>query len=168
MLDFAVLAIFPGIMVFAAISDLFTMTIPNRISLILIAGFFALAFAIGLPLATIGWHAAAGALVLAICFTLFSFGWIGGGDAKFAATTALWLGFGVLGMYSVLAAIFGGILTLCILQLRRIRLSEERWAGTWIGRLHDKNIGVPYGVALAAAGLAVYPETAIWLAARSI
>jgi prepilin peptidase CpaA len=168
MLDLAVLAIFPGIMVFVAISDLLTMTIPNRVSIILVAGFFALAFAMGLPLSTIGWHAAAGALVLAICFTLFNFGWIGGGDAKFAATSALWLGFGVLGAYGVLTAIFGGILTLGILQLRRIHLSEERWAGTWLGRLHDKTVGVPYGVALAAAGLVVYPDTAIWLAARAV
>jgi prepilin peptidase CpaA len=141
MLDLAVLAIFPGIMVFAAISDLLTMTIPNRVSAILLIGFFALSLAIGLPLATIGWHVAAG---------------------------ALWLCFGVLGMYGILAAIFGGALTLFILQLRRIRLSEERWAGTWIGRLHDKTVGVPYGVALAAAGLAVYPDTAIWLAAKAV
>ena len=168
MLDLAVLAIFPGIMVFAAISDLLTMTIPNRVSLILMAGFFALAFAIGLPLATIGWHAAAGAAVLAIGVVFFNFGWIGGGDAKLAATTSLWLGFGVLGSYGVMAAIFGGVLTVAILQLRCLRLSQERWAGTWLGRLHDKSVGIPYGVALAAAGLMVYPDTAIWLAARSI
>ena len=43
MLDMAVLAIFPGLMLFAAVSDLLTMTIPNRVSLILVAGFFALA-----------------------------------------------------------------------------------------------------------------------------
>ncbi len=168
MLDFAVLAVFPGLMVFAAVSDLLTMTIPNRVSLILIAGFFALGLAFGMPLAAMGWHLLAGLMVLAVCFVMFNFGWIGGGDAKLAAATALWLGFGVLARYGFLAAIFGGILTLAILQLRNMTRPEGFLARNWVLRLHDHKIGIPYGVALALAGLVVYPDTAIWLAARTI
>ena len=49
-------------------------------------------------------HVAAGAAVLAVTFALFAFGWIGGGDAKLAAATALWLGFDTLPDYLMLAA----------------------------------------------------------------
>ena len=167
MLDFAVLAIFPGVMVFAAISDLLTMKIPNRVSVILFAGFFALAFALRLPLETIGWHLVASLTVLGICFVLFNFNLIGGGDAKLAAATALWLGFGALGPYSLLTAVLGGVLTLAILQLRRMSLEGERWSVAWLARLRDKTVGVPYGVAMAVAGLIVYPDSVVWLAARA-
>ena len=42
-LDIARLLLFPALMAFAAASDLFTMTISNRVSLALIAGFLCLA-----------------------------------------------------------------------------------------------------------------------------
>ena len=46
--DAAKLLLFPAMMAFAASSDLFTMTISNRIALILVGGFFALAFVAGM------------------------------------------------------------------------------------------------------------------------
>ena len=46
-----------------------------------------------MPLAEIGMHVAAALAVLVVTFVFFSRGWIGGGDAKLAAATALWLGF---------------------------------------------------------------------------
>ena len=45
------------------------------------------------------------ALVLVGAFAFFSFGWIGGGDAKLAAATSLWLGFGLTLPYLVYAAL---------------------------------------------------------------
>jgi len=35
-------------------------------------------------------------------------------------------------------------------------------------RLHDDKSGIPYGIALAAAGLIVYPSTRIWLLASGV
>ena len=35
----------------------------------------------------------------------------------------------------------------------------------WIERLHDARTGIPYGIALACAGLVIYPHTQIWRAA---
>src|SRR3954452_12428026 len=87
------LLLFPALMAFAASSDLLTMTISNRISLILVGAFFILAVWSGMPLADIGMHALAGVAVLVVTFVFFARGWIGGGDAKLAAATALWLGF---------------------------------------------------------------------------
>jgi prepilin peptidase CpaA len=32
----------------------------------------------------------------------------------------------------------------------------------WLSRLHDQKTGIPYGIALAAGALIVYPSSAIW------
>lgn len=165
MLDFVALALFPGLMLFAALSDIMTMTIPNRVSIILIAGFFVMAVWTGMAPSAIGWHVAAGACMLALCFVLFNLGWVGGGDAKLAASTALWFGFAPLADYGVVTAILGGLLTLIIVGLRQIELPNALRGRAWLARLHDSRSGIPYGVALAGAGLAVYPHTAVWLAA---
>ncbi|MFX5734403.1 prepilin peptidase, partial [Acinetobacter baumannii] len=82
MTELAILLVFPAMMAFAAASDLFTMTISNRVSLILIAGFVVLALVTGMSWEVIGMHALAGLAVLVITFAFFAFGWIGGGDAK--------------------------------------------------------------------------------------
>ena len=164
MADIALLTIFPALMAYAAASDLVTMTIPNRLSLTLIAAFAAFALAAGLPWGAILTHVAAGALVLAVCFGLFAFRWIGGGDAKLAAAAALWLGFGPLADYVLLSTIAGGFLTLMILGLRGRPLPAFALGWGWVLRLHERNAGVPYGIALAGAALARYPQSPIWTA----
>jgi prepilin peptidase CpaA len=153
------LALFPALMAFAASSDLFTMTISNRLSLALTGGFVVLAFAAGMPLAAMGMHLAAGACVLVVGFVFFSQGWIGGGDAKLFAATALWFGFDHLLDYATYASIFGGALTLALLQFRKLPLPEALTRQPWIMRLHEERGGIPYGIALAAAALVIYPKT---------
>ncbi|MGH6684259.1 MAG: A24 family peptidase [Pseudolabrys sp.] len=153
------LLLFPALMAFAASSDLLTMTISNRLSLALTAGFFVLTLFTGMSFATIGMHLAAALLVLTVAFGFFSQGWIGGGDAKLAAATALWFGFGYLMDYLLYASLFGGALTLLLIQFRKLPLPAYFARQEWLMRLHDKGGGVPYGIALAAAALAVYPET---------
>ena len=156
------LLLFPALMAFAASSDLFTMTISNRLSLALAGGFVPLTFASGMSLAAVGMHVGAAALVLAVAFVFFTRGWIGGGDAKLAAATALWFGFDYLLDYLIYASLFGGVLTLLLLQFRRWPLPIQLEQQAWIQRLHDRAGGVPYGIALAAAALTVYPQTG-WL-----
>ena len=161
------LLLFPALMAFAASSDLLTMTISNRISLALAGSFFLLTLVTGMSLAVIGMHLAAGALVLAVCFGFFSQGWIGGGDAKLAAATALWFGFDYLLDYLIYASLFGGVLTLVLIQFRRLPLPAPLARQAWILRLHDAGGGIPYGIALAAAARAGYPKTG-WMAALGI
>jgi prepilin peptidase CpaA len=153
------LLLFPALMAFAASSDLFTMTISNRLSLALTAAFFLLTLITGMSLTAIGMHVAAAALVLVIAFGFFTRGWIGGGDAKLAAATALWFGFGHLLDYLIYASLLGGAMTLLLIQFRRLPLPGPLARQPWILRLHDKSGGVPYGIALAAAALLVYPST---------
>jgi prepilin peptidase CpaA len=164
MAETALLLVFPALMAYAAASDLLTMTIPNRLSLALAAGFAVFAILGGLPLAAILLHLGAGAAVLAASFALFAFGWIGGGDAKLAAATALWLGFGSLVEYLFIASLAGGALTFAILILRKHPLPAFAVRWDWLSRLHEPKTGVPYGIALAAAALFIFPRTAIWSA----
>jgi prepilin peptidase CpaA len=157
------LMLFPAMMAFAASTDLLTMTISNRVSLILVGGFFALALAVGMSGADILWHVGAACVVLFAAFGFFARGWIGGGDAKLAAATALWLGFDHLLPYLLLASVFGGLLTVALLQFRTAPLPAWLASQDWVERLHRKDGGVPYGIALAAAALAIYPDT-VWMA----
>lgn len=162
MIDTFRLLLFPALMAFAASSDLFTMTISNKVSLGLVGCFLILALAIGMSPLDMGMHAAAALTVLVVAFAFFTQGWIGGGDAKLAAATSLWFGFDQLLTYLVDAALLGGVLTLLMINFRLMPLpvALQRWA--WIARLHHKDEGVPYGIALAAAALFVYPDT-VWM-----
>jgi Flp pilus assembly protein protease CpaA len=89
-LDIARLLLFPALMAFAAASDLLTMTISNRVSLALAAGFLVLAILSG------------------------------------------------MGLYDILSHIAGQ---------------------DWLLKLHAKDSGIPYGIALAIGALMIYPET---------
>jgi prepilin peptidase CpaA len=156
------LVVFPALMAYSASSDLFTMTIPNRICLALVVGYFGLALAAGLPASAVAINFSCAFGVLALTFFLFSMGWIGGGDAKLAAATALWLGWTELLDYGVLTSALGGVLTMAIVVSRKIQLPQ--WAARldWVARLHSAASGSPDGVALAAAGLALYPHSQLW------
>ena len=158
-LDIARLLLFPALMAFAAASDLFTMTISNRVSLALAAGFLILALLSGMGFYDILLHLGAGAAVLAVAFACFAMGWVGGGDAKVAAGAALWFGFGHLMNYLVYASLFGGVLTLLLLEFRQWPLPYALSGQAWLLRLHAKETGIPYGIALAIGALMIYPET---------
>ena len=158
-LDIVRLSLFPALMAFAAVSDLLTMTISNRVSLALIAGFVVVALASGMGLSDMLLHAGAGIAVLSVAFVCFAMGWVGGGDAKVAAGAALWFGFAQLTNYLVYASLFGGALTLLLLQFRQWPLPYALGGQDWLLRLHAKESGIPYGIALALAALMIYPET---------
>ena len=94
--------------------------------------------------------------------SFFACGWIGGGDAKLAAATALWLGFDQLMNYLLYASLIGGVMTLLMIRLRTMPLPAALQGQEWAQRLHRLDGGVPYGIALAAAALLVYPNTS-WM-----
>ena len=158
-LDLIRLSLFPALMAFAAASDLLTMTIPNRVSLGLAAGFLVLALAGGMGLHDLLVHLGAGAAVLTVAFVCFAMGWIGGGDAKVAAAAALWFGFDHLLDFLLWASLFGGALTLLLVQFRRWPLPYAVAGQSWLVRLHAKESGIPYGIALSVGALMIYPET---------
>lgn len=152
-------AVFPVIVTVAACYDFLTMQIPNRFPAILGVAFLAAALVTGMAPATIGLHLLVGAAVLVGTFALFAFGYLGGGDAKLAAAAALWLGLDQALAFLIYTALFGGALSLVILAIRSVPLPGFLLGQSWALRLHEKGAGVPYGVALAAAALVVFPET---------
>lgn len=164
MLQATTLLFFPVLMAFAALSDLFTMTISNRISIALVAVFVPFAWLVGLSGSDILIHLACGLGVLVLTFGMFAFGWIGGGDAKLAAATAVWVGWAHLGEYGLYSTFLGGMLTLALLAMRGMPMPLFALRYPWVSRLHDQASGVPYGIALAIAGLIIYPQTGVWTA----
>jgi prepilin peptidase CpaA len=164
LIDTVRLLLFPTVMAFAASSDLLTMTISNRLSILLFTGFFALALVTGMSAPMLSDHVGAGLLVFAVTFFMFARGWIGGGDAKLASATALWLGFDQLLTYFLWASLFGGVLTYLLIRFRFMPLPDCLAGEEWLARLHRMDAGVPYGIALAAAALIVYPDTAFMAA----
>lgn len=160
-----ILAVIPALIVYAAVSDLLTMTIANRLCLALFAAFPVTALAVGLDAASIGWHLAAGFLVLVLGFCMFAAGWIGGGDAKFAAAAATWIGFAAMPDFLFVASLGGGVLTLLMLWMKNNPLPSLAVRWPWYARLQDKESGVPYGIALSLGALMAWPQTQIWAAA---
>lgn len=159
MTHYAFLLTFPAIMAFAGSIDLLTMTIPNRVSLALVAAFPVAAALIGMDWTTFASHLGAGALMLVVGIGMFARGWLGGGDAKLLAAAALWLGFEHLPGYLLLVAVAGGVLALLVLSYRSYVPPAWMLGQSWAMRLHDRKVGIPYGIALAAAALWIYPST---------
>lgn len=159
MLQTALIIFFPFLMIYSAFSDLVSMTISNKVSLALMAGFMTFAFWIGMDLTTFAWHWAMFGIVLVASLGLFAIGAIGGGDAKLAAATALWLGWEHTLSYFLIASIIGAFLTLLLVRLRGNIIPSRFERIDWIARLYRADTGIPYGIALGAAAMVVYPET---------
>jgi prepilin peptidase CpaA len=165
--EYSLLLVFPALMIFAAMMDLFTMTIPNRISIVLVA-----IFLIAAPLTGMSWeqffvHLGTGFGVLAIGITLFAFGFVGGGDAKLLAAASLWIGFNDLGQYMFAVVLLGGLLSVLLLMYRGMLPPSWLLNQQWALRLHNKNEGIPYGLALSGAALWIFPVTG-WFTAVAV
>jgi prepilin peptidase CpaA len=157
--DLVRLMLFPTLMAFAASSDLLTMTISNRVSIAVAVGFFVLALMSGMGPVEVLSLAGAAAVVMIVTFGFFTRGWMGGGDAKLAAATAMWLGFDHLMNYLIYTSLLGGALTLMLIEFRLVPLPGLLAGQFWAQRLHRQGGDIPYGIALAGAALLVYPET---------
>jgi prepilin peptidase CpaA len=140
------LAILAGILVFAAVVDVRTFTISNRLNLAvaLLAPFYWWSIPIdpwpGIAIQLV----AAGGVFLLLAIAFYA-GMMGGGDVKLAAALALWFSPEVTLRFLVLMSIAGGALTLVLLALHRAKRREGRPA-------------IPYGVAIAIGGLAILTQ----------
>lgn len=150
---------FVAAMVYAGVMDVVTMKISNWLSLFLLLGYATLAPLAGFGLEEIGFSVFAALMVFFVSIALFAMGWIGGGDGKLATVTALWMGADHTLQYVTYAALFGGVLTLALLLFRTLTLPKAWRVKVWVARLHSNEVGVPYGAALALAGLAVLRDT---------
>jgi prepilin peptidase CpaA len=148
-----------------AVYDAATLTIPNWISLVLLALFPLVAVIAGLNWAEAGVHVAVGFAALIVGMVLFAGGIIGGGDAKLFAAIALYVGASAFGFYVFGVALAGGVLALTLIVLRwGARLvAAERFDA--LKHLVKSGAGIPYGIAIAAGGLFALPTTRLFAAA---
>ncbi|HEX6866209.1 MAG TPA: prepilin peptidase, partial [Caulobacteraceae bacterium] len=129
------------------------------ISVGLLVAFYPAALAVGASWAAIGLCTAVGFTALLIGMGLFAMGWVGGGDAKLLAGVALWMGWPTVLPFLLATALAGGALALVLMQMRSNMLKPYLERGpAWVGRLVTGN-DAPYGLAIAAGGLFMLPQS---------
>jgi len=160
----SVFVIFPLCLTVAAVSDLLTMTIPNRVSIVLIADFLMVAPFAGMPVSEIGMGLLAALMVFLVCFALFALNVMGGGDAKLLSATALWFGFTPsLLLFIAAVGLFGGLLTFAILLMRG-QSNTILAMGLPLPNSLILAKKIPYGIAIAVGGFVAFPSSPIFIA----
>lgn len=143
---------------FAAVSDFRKLRIPNWISLALIALFAFDMLLAGHDRAALH-HLGVAVAAFAVGLVLYIFGWWAAGDVKLMAAVALWAGPPKALELVLLTGVLGGFLAIGILMARRAikfygldMTAAKAMVPNWV------KLGLcPYGVAIAAAGIAVQP-----------
>lgn len=155
LIDLAIATLFIGLLCVAAGSDIADLRIPNRISVALAALY---PFHIVARGGDVDWQGAL--IVAALSFAVgalgFMAGLVGGGDAKLFAAVALWCGPAGIFDLVTLTGIIGGLLGLIMVTRLRFVLARsfEAVGATVVRNAFLRHV-IPYGVAIAAAGLIV-------------
>jgi prepilin peptidase CpaA len=157
MLEVFALAVFAGLLVYAAWTDVASLTIHNWVSIALALLFAPIAVLAHMPLQEIGIHYLFGFGLLAVGFFLFQAGVIGGGDAKLLASAAVWTGFIAFVPFIFWTTMSGGLLALGLLMARQ-QLAPAPVQPAFVNRLLTPKSGVPYGVAIMMGGLMALPS----------
>jgi len=135
-----------ALLVVAAVIDVRTFTISNRLNLTvaLMAPLYWLSISLT-PWPGVAIQLGAATVVFGILAGAFYAGMMGGGDVKLAAALALWFSPAAIIKFLVLMSLAGGVLTLVVLALHRAKRREGRPE-------------IPYGVAIAFGGLAILAQ----------
>jgi prepilin peptidase CpaA len=137
------IAIWVAMLLAAAISDLRAYRIPNALPAILM-----LLFGVAQIMdssATVPWsNLAHFGISLIVGMFLFSRGWIGGGDAKLYAATALWFAWDGAVTLLFFTTIAGAVLAAAFIAARLLGLRKN---------IPKKDRYIPYGVAIAIGGV---------------
>ena len=135
-----------AILIAAAVIDVRTYTISNRLNLAVALLAIPYWWAAGLqPWPGIASQIGMAVAVFALLALAFWAGMMGGGDVKLAAALALWFSPAETLRFLVFMSIAGGLVTIFVLVLHRSRGREGKPE-------------VPYGVAIAAGGLAILAQ----------
>ena len=156
----------PVFFALGAMTDILSYRIPNWIPAAIIVLFALAAPLAGMPLSAAGLHGLVFLVALVIGMGLFAGNIIGGGDAKFFAAIALWMGPTLIVKYVFAFALVGGALALILVLLRRspvATMAAVRLPA--LSPLLSPKAGLPYGVALGLGGLIVLPDTFLFLKA---
>lgn len=155
--------IFAAPLLMAAYTDFWSMKIPNLVSLAMAAGFFLTLPLTWQGLPVFGEHLSMGLIFFLAGFAMFAFGWLGGGDAKLMAAISLWFGWGDALPFILYTTIFGAALGISLMlggYLAPVKLRTSAFGM----RLFQGGKDMPYGIALAAGALFVWPASQIGIA----
>jgi prepilin peptidase CpaA len=160
---FFLMIVFPLLMICAMVNDVWSMRIPNWISIALVLSFFIFAPFSALSWKQIGVWSLTSFSALVFCFGAFVRGWIGGGDAKLIPATVLWLGPSSVINYLLLSSVFGIALLLFALVWRfffpkPVFVTNDHWTM----HLRKPKFSLPYGVALGASALVLCRDSVLW------
>ncbi len=147
--------LFVGLFIAAALNDVAEFKIPNRICFAIALLYPAYVLASPQPVDWVGALLVA-ALIFAVGFFFFSFNWLGGGDAKLMAASALWAGPSHIVEFMLVTTLAGGALAL--LLLHKDRLSFLAAPSLLVCLPPNSNAAkqrMPYGVAIAAGNLMI-------------
>lgn len=163
LLIFFLFAVFAalGAGILAALSDLRGMTIPNILSVAIIAAFFAAYGVLWLSgrddvFGSVSSHLLSVVIVFGVTLAMFMLRAIGAGDSKLASAFALWTGLKGMMPFLFYMALAGGVLGLAALALRKWKPVKAPREGGWIARVQNGENGVPYGAAIFAGALASF------------
>ena len=144
----------------AGVSDYFTLKIPNWLNLAIAVSVIPFVIMADMPMEIFAWHVVAGILTFIVAYIMFAFGIFGGGDAKMVAACALWIGWDSMFNFSVYIVIAGGILGLALTAWKWLAAKKDDAGFAWAqGFLAEKKLQLPYGIAIAASGVIVFPAT---------
>lgn len=155
--------VFAAPLMVACYTDFSEMKIPNWVSTVAMAG-----FALCLPLTWgglewFGQHMAVGGLLFAFGFAMWALNLLGAGDVKLMSAIGLWFGFAEIAPFILYTTLYGAALGLVLLlgrQLVPIRLEGS----TFVNKMFQGKGKMPYGLAIAAGALTVWPSSQIALA----
>jgi prepilin peptidase CpaA len=149
--SYVIPAVFVALLGAAALSDLFRRKIPNWTVLAMLALYVVAAFTGAAP--TGPWSALGAALIaFPISYALYHFGIMGAGDAKLFTAAALFAGLAWLMQFAVITATLGGLIAIGVLIVRPRRVMRGL---TTAGRAEAARSGIPYGIPIALAAVAV-------------
>jgi prepilin peptidase CpaA len=134
-----------AVLVIAAVIDVRTFTISNRLNLAVAMAAPVYWLSIPLTMPGMAIQLAAGAIVFVLLAVAFYAGMMGGGDVKLAAALALWFPPLLTVRFLILMSIAGGVITLAILAWHRAKRRDGRPE-------------IPYGLAIAFGGLAILTQ----------
>jgi prepilin peptidase CpaA len=139
----------------AAYTDITEFRIPNWLCLSLALLFFVFGYFSTMGYENFLLRSGIGLAVLIFGMFMHARGVVGGGDVKLLASLSPWLAPDAWPLFMLTVMIFGGILALLILVLRKSKAwwPENVITGRKVQKLLTENEGIPYGVAISLAGI---------------
>ncbi|MFG1350762.1 prepilin peptidase [Xanthobacter autotrophicus] len=150
--QFLLLGLYPAALCTCIGTDIARRIIPNAVIAALLLGFLALASLTPLP--DLSLRLLLAAAITALGFSLFAENVVGAGDAKLAGVLILWTDPAQLPLFVLACGLIGGGLTLAACALRPPAAQPDRTVAAPART-------IPYGVALAGAGLLLHPYSSL-------